>query len=115
MMRSNVAVKKTGRQNAVASHTATGAETSFTTVAATLSGGAIGRPLKLTASGSVGGLVQIQFGSQASYTLSVAPNQNPVEYIIPASAFPNQVNSVNVLFEAFGAGTLVGIVEFETN
>jgi hypothetical protein len=35
--------------------------------------------------------------------------------MIPASAFPNQVNSVNVLFEAFAAGTLVGIVEFNVS
>ena len=103
------------KQNAVASHTATAAETSFTTVAATLSGGAVGRPVKVSASGSVGGLIQIQFGSQATYTLAVAPNQLPVEYMIPVSAFPNQVNSVNVLFEAFGAGTLVGIVEFNVS
>lgn len=102
------------RQNTVASHTATAAETSFTTVAATLPGGAVGKPLKLSASGSVGGLIQLQFGSQAAFTLAVAPNQLPVEYVIPASAFPNAVNSVNVLFEAFGAGTLVGIVEFNT-
>ena len=103
------------KQNAVASHTASAAESSFTTVAATLSGGAVGRPVKISASGSVGGLIQIQFGSQATYTLAVAPNQLPVEYMIPASAFPNQVNSVNVLFEAFGAGTLVGIVEFNVS
>lgn len=102
-------------QTATAQHTATGAETSFTTVAATLPGGAVGRPLRLIASGSVGGIVEIQFGSQAVYALSVAPNQSPVVYNIPASAFPNQVNSVNVLFEATGSGTLTGIVEFATN
>lgn len=99
-------------QNAFASHTATAAETSFTTVAASLAGGAVGMPKTLKASGSVGGLIQIQFGSQAVYTIAVAPNQLPVEYSIPASAFPNKVNSVNVLFEAFGAGTLIGIVDF---
>lgn len=116
MMRSNVNNgKQMLTQNATAQHTATGAETAFTTVAATLPGGAVGKPIKLKASGSVGGLVQIQFGSQASYTLAVAPNQLPVEYIIPGTAFPNAVNSVNVLFEAFGAGTLTGIVDFSTN
>lgn len=102
-------------QTGLAQHTATAAETSFTTVAATLPGGAVGRPLRLIASGSVGGIVEIQFGSQAVYALSVAPNQNPVIYNIPATAFPNQVNSVNVLFQATGAGTLTGIVEFATN
>lgn len=107
--------KSSMMQTALAQHTATGAETSFTTVAATLPGGAVGRPLRLIASGSVGGIVEIQFGSQAVYALSVAPNQSPVTYNIPATAFPNQVNSVNVLFEANGSGTLTGIVEFATN
>lgn len=102
-------------QTATAQHTATAAETSFTTVAATLPGGAVGRPKRLIASGSVGGIVQIQFGSQAVYSLAVAPNQTPVIYEIPDTAFPNQVNSVNVLFEASGSGTLTGIVEFATN
>lgn len=100
-------------QTATAIHTSTAAETSFTTVAAALPGGATGKPLKLKASGSIGGLVQIQFGSQAVYTLPIAPNQNPVEYIIPSSAFPNHVNSVNIQFECTGGiGTLIGIVEF---
>lgn len=112
MIRSPLNAKGSNNQNATATHTATAAETAFTTVAASLPGGAVGMPVKISASGSVGGLVQIQFGSQATYTLAVAPNQLPVEYHIPASAFPNKVNSVNVLFEAFGAGTLVGIVEF---
>jgi len=102
-------------QTALAQHTATAAETSFTTVAAALPGGAVGRPKRLIASGSVGGVVQIQFGSQATYSLAVAPNQSPVVYEIPDSAFPNQVNSVNILFEAAAAGTLTGIVEFATN
>ena len=100
-------------QNATAQHTATGAESSFTTVAASLSGGATGIPLKLRASGSVAGIVRIQFGSQATYDIAVAPNQLPVEYDIPPTAFPNKVNSVNVLFEAAAAGTLYGIVVFQ--
>ena len=107
--------KSSMMQTALAQHTATAAETSFTTVAATLPGGAVGRPLRLIASGSVSGIVEIQFGSQAVYALSVAPNQNPVVYNIPATAYPNQVNSVNVLFQANGSGTLTGIVEFATN
>jgi hypothetical protein len=113
--KSGLNAQKGNRQTATATHTPTAAETSFTTVAATLPGGAVGRPIKLLASGSVGGLVQITFGSQAAYTIPVAPNQLPVVYEIPKSAFPNQVGSVNVQFEGFGAGTLVGIVEFEVN
>ena len=99
-------------QSALASHTASAAESSFTTVAATLPGSAIGTPKSIACSGSVGGLVQFQFGSQAVKTVAVAPNQLPVVIPIPPSAFPNKVGSVNVQFEAFGAGTLVGIVDF---
>lgn len=102
-------------QTATAQHTASGAESSFTTVAATLPGGAVGKPMVLMASGSVGGLVQIQFGSQAVYAIAVAPNQTPVSYNIPASAFPNRVGSVNVQFQASAAGTLYGNVVFETD
>lgn len=104
------------RQTATATHTSTAAETSFTSASAALPGGAVGKPLTLKASGSVAGLVQIQYGSQAVYTLAVAPNQLPVEYKIPASAFPNPVNSVTISFECVGGvGTLVGIVEFQTS
>lgn len=109
-------MQKTGgssnMQSAVATHTASASESSFTTVAATLPGGAVGIPKVLHCSGSVGGLVQIQFGSQAVRTIAVAPNQLPVDIQVPPSAFPNKVGSVNVQFEAFGAGTLVGVVDF---
>ena len=102
------------RQTGFAAHTSTAAESSFTTVNASLPGGATGRPIKLKASGSIAGLVQIQFGNQASYTLQVAPNQLPVEYEIPQTAFPNDVNSVPILFECVGGvGTLTAVVEFE--
>ena len=111
--------KKTGgtgnEQTASALHTATAAETAFTTVAASLAAGATGRPLVLTAYGSVGGIVQIQFGSQAVYSLLVGPNAAPVHYPIPPTAFPNKVNSVNVMFQADGVGTLHGIVAFEVD
>ena len=100
-------------QTAVATHTSTAAETSFTTVAASLPGGATGKPRKLKASGSVSGIVQIAFGNQAAYAIPVAPNQFPVEYIIPASAFPNAVNALNVQFECTGGvGTLIAVIEF---
>ena len=99
-------------QSAVATHTPTAAESSFTTVAATLPGGAVGMPKVVHCSGSVGGLVQVQFGSQAVRTIAVAPNQLPVDIQIPPSAFPNKVGSVNIQFEGFGAGTLVGVVDF---
>ena len=101
-------------QTAVATHTSTAAETTFSTVAATLPGGATGKPRKLKVSGSVSGIVQLPFGNQASYALPVAPNQLPVEYIIPASAFPNAVNALNIQFECTGGvGTLIAVVEFQ--
>lgn len=104
------------KQTAVATHTSTAAETSFTTVNATLPGGATGRPIKIKASGSVSGIVQFGFGAAAVYAIPVAPNQNPVEYTIPASAFPNKVNSVPVQFECTGGiGTLIAVVEFNAD
>jgi len=110
--------KNTGnnRQTAVAQHTSTAAETSFTTVTATLPGGAIGRPIVIYASGSVSGIVQFQFGANATYALSIAPNQLPVKYVIPKSAFPNRTGQVPIQFECSGGvGTLIAIVEFETD
>lgn len=103
-------------QTAVATHTSTAAETSFATVTATLAGGAIGRPLVIYASGSVSGIVQFQFGANATYAVSIAPNQLPVRYVIPASAFPNKTGQVPIQFECTGgAGTLIAIVEFQTD
>lgn len=100
-------------QTANAYHTSTAAETSFTTVAATLAGGATGQPIVVRASGSISGIVRIQFGSQSYYDIPVAPNQNPVDYPIPSSAFPNRVNSVNVLFmNTGGVGTNLAVVVF---
>ena len=116
MMSSRSSAGPKNNQTALATHTSTAAETSFTTVAAALPGGATGRPFKLKASGSISGIVQIQYGSQAVYAIPVAPNQIPIEYLIPASAFPNKVNSVNVQFECTGGvGTLIGIVEFNVD
>ncbi len=112
MMTSKPSGNNSNTQSAVATHTASGSESSYTLVAATLPGGAVGFPKSISCSGNVGGLVQFQFGSQAVKTVAVAPNQLPVVIPISPSAFPNKVGSVNVQFEAFGAGTLVGIVDF---
>lgn len=103
----------TGRQSAFASHTSTAAETSFTTVTPALPAGATGKPILIKASGSISGVVQIQFGNNAQYQLPVAPNQNPVEWIPPPSAFPNDVNSVSIGIECSGGvGTILVVVEF---
>ena len=100
-------------QDALAQHTSTAAETSFTTVNAALDGGATGFPLSLEVSGSVSGVVGITFGAQATKYVSVAPNQAPIKLMIPKTAFPNKVNSVPVQFECSGGeGTLIGIVKF---
>lgn len=104
------------RQTAVATHTSTAAETTFTSVNASLPSGATGRPIKIKASGSISGIVQFGFGATAVYAIPVAPNQNPVEYIIPPSAFPNKVNQVPISFECTGGvGTLIAVVEFVTD
>lgn len=116
MMRPNVAAKGGIRQTALAQHTSSAAETTFTAVTASLPGGAVGRPIGFKASGSVGGIVQFQFGSAAVYQIAVAPNQLPVEYKIPPSAFPNKVSTVTVSFQnSGGIGTNFAIIEFETD
>jgi hypothetical protein len=103
-------------QTALAQHTSTAAETTFTTVTATLPGGATGKPIKVISSGSVGGVVQFQFGSQSVYQMPIAPNNLPVEYVIPASAFPNKTGSVQVgIMCSGGVGTIICIVEFATD
>lgn len=104
------------RQSAYATHTSTAAETSFTSASASLPSGATGKPFKVKASGSVSGLVQISFGNSATYQIPVAPNQLPVEWTPPASAFPNRVNSVSIGFMCSGGvGTLICVVEFMTD
>ncbi len=110
-----MSAKSSGNKNtqtAFASHAPTGAESSFTVVAATLPGGAVGTPLYVDCSGDVGGVIQFQFGSQAVKQVAIAPNQLPVRIEIPSSAFPNKVGSVNIGFEGFGAGTMAAIVTF---
>lgn len=109
--------KKSGgtglEQTNTAQHTATAAETSFTTVAATIPNNAVGMPIKLRAAGSVGGIVRIEYRSGQYFELTVAPNQAPIEYDIPAGTFVNNVGSVNVEFEAAAAGTLYGTVVWQ--
>lgn len=103
-------------QTATATHTSTAAETTFTTVNATMPNGAVGRPLVLRAAGSVGGIVRIQIGNGTYYELQVAPNQNAVEYAIPKTAFSNRTNAVPIEFECTGGvGTLIGTVVFATD
>ncbi len=98
---------------ASASHTSTAAETSYTEETATLTGGAVGKPVRIMCSGSVGGLVMLRYGSGLQKIVAVAPNQLPVELKIPRGAFPNNVSSVTLNFQCTGGvGTLVGIVDF---
>lgn len=99
-------------QTAYATHLPSAAESSFTTVAATLPGGAVGMPKFVDCSADVGGLIQIQIGSQAVKQVAVAPNQNPVRIVIPNQTYPNKVGSVNVGFMGFGAGSMAAIVTF---
>jgi hypothetical protein len=100
-------------QTAVATHSPTAAETSFTTVAATLPGGAVGIPKYVDCSGNVAGIIQVAFGSQANKAVSIAPNQLPTRIMIPPGAFPNKPNSVNIQFQGFAAGTMVAVVTFQ--
>ena len=99
-------------QTALATHSPSGAESTFTNVNATLPGNAVGIPLYVDCSANVGGIVQIQFGAQAVKQVAVAPNQTPTRIMIPKGAFPNKVGSVPIGFEGFGAGSMAAIVTF---
>lgn len=111
----NIGNNSKNNQTAFATHTSSAAETSFTTATAALSGGAVGKPLRIMCSGSITGIVQLNYGANSSKQVAVIPNGSPVELSIPAGAFPNKVNSVPVSFECTGGvGTLVAVVEFSS-
>ena len=77
-----------------------------------LSGGAVGKPVKISASGTVGALVTLSVGNNQSIALSVNPNAPPAEKVIPASAFNGKVNSVSVSANLSAAGVVNVIVSF---
>ena len=113
MMRSNIKSGAETFQTAIASHTSTAAETSFTSATASLANGAVGKPVNIKCSGSITGLVQITYGANATKAVPVIPNGSPVDLKIPAGSYPNAVNSIDVQFECTGGvGTLIAVVEF---
>ena len=113
MMRSNIKSGGETYQTAIASHTSTAAETSFTSANATLPNGAVGKPVNIKCSGSITGLVQITYGAGATKAVPVIPNGSPVDLKIPAGSYPNPVNQITVDFECTGGvGTLIAVVEF---
>ena len=98
------------KQSATASNTFTAAGTAAITP--TLPGGASGRPVRIRASGSVAGYVTLNIGTQAQIVVMVNPNAPQQEQPIPASAFPNAVNSVATSATAAGAGLIVVTIDF---
>jgi hypothetical protein len=109
MMRSNVG--NSGNLNmAVAAHTATGSESSFTDVTATFPGNSTAVPKKLRVSGSVSGVVQLQISQNQYMYLECNPNAPFTEADIPAKAFGGPVTGVSIGFEADGAGTIRAVV-----
>jgi hypothetical protein len=90
--------------------TATGAGT--TNLVITLPNGAIGRPLKLKASGGVAGNVTMQIANSQQIVVLVNPNAAPVEEDIPARAFPGPQGSVTVAVYASAAGVIQVAIGF---
>lgn len=100
----------TYKQSATATNTFTAAGTA--TITPTLPGGASGRPVRIRASGSVAGYVTLNIGTNAQIVVAVNPNAPQQSEAIPASAFPNPVNSVTTSATAAGAGFIVVTVDF---
>ena len=98
------------KQWAVGSNTFTAAGTA--TVTPTLPGGAIGRPVKIKASGSVAGYATLNIGTQAQVVVLINPNAAYTEEPIPASAFPSPVGSAPVSVTASGAGVVTVAIGF---
>ena len=95
---------------AVASHTATGAETTLTTVTATWPGNSTAKPTKVRVSGSVSGYVQIQLTTNKYLNIACNPNAAYVEETIPAGVFSGPVTGVPVGFQCDDAGTMRVII-----
>ncbi|MEM0135723.1 MAG: hypothetical protein QXU18_10965 [Thermoplasmatales archaeon] len=89
-----------------------GAVTSPTAVTVTFPNGVAGIPVQIRASGSVSGLVILQYGAGPQIQLPVNPNAPFTSVAIPKSAFPNAVTSVNLQYEASGAGSIFIFVDY---
>ena len=77
-----------------------------------LGGGSVGRPVRISASGTVGALVTMDIGNNQSIALSVNPNGPAQEKDIPTNAFAGKVNSVSVSANLSAAGVVNVIVSF---
>ena len=83
-----------------------------TALTPTLGGGSVGKPVRISASGTVGALVTLNIGNNQSIALSVNPNAPPAEKDIPSAAFSGKVNSVSVSANLSAAGVVNVIVSF---
>ena len=88
------------------------AAASNTSDSVALPNGAVGRPVKIKASGSVAGAVTVNIGNGAQIVVQVNPNAPPTEENIPSQAFPNQVSTVSFEYTTAGAGFLTISVGF---
>lgn len=98
------------KQSAQGSHTATGAESSLTSVTINFPNGSTVKPKAIRVSGSVSGFVQFTASAGQVITIACNPNAPYTEESIPPTAFPDPVNSLAVGFQADGAGTIRAIV-----
>lgn len=96
------------KNTAEASHTATAAETSLTTVTATFPGNSVAHPTKVRVSGSVSGYIQIQVGTNKYLNVACNPNAPYVEEAI--TGVDGDVTGLPVGFQADAAGTIRVII-----
>ena len=99
------------KNTANASHTATGAETTTTSVTATWPGNSTAIPRRLRVSGNVSGFVELQVSQNQYIQLPCNPNAAFTEMMVPPSAFSGPVTGVALLFQCDDAGTIRAFVD----
>jgi hypothetical protein len=88
------------------------AVTTFTNATITFPNGVSGFPIMLRASGSVSGVIQLNFSAGNSIQIPVNPNVSFTSATIPEGAYPSPVTQVTVQYISAGAGSIFVFVDF---
>ena len=90
----------------------TGAVSTNTAVTVTFPNGVSGVPVALRASGSVSGIIVLQYGAGDQVQLPVNPNAPFTQVKIPSGAYKTPVSTVNLYYQAAGAGSIFIFVDY---
>jgi hypothetical protein len=100
------------RGTASASVAPSAAVTSFTSVTVQFPNGASGMPVGIRASGSVSGILSLQYAAGNTIQIPINPNAPYTSAAIPNGAYKSPVTQVTLEYQASGAGTLFFFVDF---